>query len=45
MRVVVNTPAGNIGRVVTDRLLSAGQAVTVISRHRDKVSSFIVSLR
>ena len=41
MRVVVNTPSGKIGSVVTDRLLSAGERVTVISRNPEKVASFV----
>lgn len=41
MKIVINTPAGKIGRVVTDRLLGAGNNVTIISRHPDKVADFV----
>lgn len=40
MSIVVTTPTGNIGRVVTDRLLDAGATVTVIARHPEKVAAF-----
>lgn len=33
MKIVINTPAGNIGRVVANQLLDAKHEVTVISRH------------
>ncbi len=39
MRIVVNTPAGNIGRVVVERLLEAKHDVVVISRHPEKVAA------
>jgi uncharacterized protein YbjT (DUF2867 family) len=39
MRIVVNTPAGNIGRPVVDQLLEAGHEVVIISRHPDKVAA------
>jgi uncharacterized protein YbjT (DUF2867 family) len=39
MRIVVNTPAGNIGRVVVERLLEAKHKVVVISRHPEKVAA------
>jgi uncharacterized protein YbjT (DUF2867 family) len=38
MRIVVNTPAGNIGRVVVERLLADKHRVVVISRHPEKVA-------
>jgi len=38
MRIVVNTPAGNIGHVVVDRLLEAKHEVVIISRHPEKVA-------
>ncbi len=41
MRIVVNTPAGNIGRVVTDQLLLADQDVVMISRNPAKVAHFV----
>lgn len=40
MHVIVNTPAGNIGRVVMDRLLACAQQVTMISRNPEKVRTF-----
>jgi uncharacterized protein YbjT (DUF2867 family) len=40
MKIVVNTPAGNIGRVVTDRLLEAKKDVVIISRNPAKVAGF-----
>ena len=39
MRIVVNMPAGNIGRLVVDTLLDANHDVVVISRHPEKVAS------
>ncbi len=39
MRIVVNTPAGNIGRVVVERLLDAKHNVVIISRHPEKVAA------
>ncbi|MGD0678753.1 MAG: NAD(P)H-binding protein [Polyangiaceae bacterium] len=39
MRIVVNTPTGNIGRVVVKRLLEAKHNVVVISRHPEKVAA------
>lgn len=41
MRVMVNTPAGNIGRVLVDHLLTAGHDVTMISRNPSKVADFV----
>lgn len=41
MRIVINTPAGNIGRVVTTELLDAGERVVIISRHPHKVADFV----
>jgi uncharacterized protein YbjT (DUF2867 family) len=38
MRIVINTPAGNIGRVVVERLLADNHDVFVISRHPEKVA-------
>jgi uncharacterized protein YbjT (DUF2867 family) len=37
MSIVINTPNGNIGRALANRLLDAGEAVTIISRSPDKV--------
>jgi uncharacterized protein YbjT (DUF2867 family) len=33
MKVVINTPAGNIGRVVAQQLLDRGHELAIISRH------------
>jgi uncharacterized protein YbjT (DUF2867 family) len=41
MRIAVTTPTGNIGSVVTDRLLEAGAEVVLLARHPDKVKSFV----
>lgn len=41
MNIVINTPAGNIGRVVANRLLLAGNDVTMISRNPTKVQYLI----
>ena len=41
MRIVINTPAGNIGRVVTEQLLQKGHELVIISRHPDKVHDFV----
>jgi len=41
MKVVVNTPAGNIGRVVVDALLEAKQDLVIISRHPEKVAEAV----
>ncbi len=43
MRIAVNTPAGNIGRVVVERLLEAKHDVVVISRHPEKVAAAIAN--
>jgi len=40
MSIVVTTPTGNIGRVVTDQLLEKGEQVTIIARDPDKVADF-----
>lgn len=37
MRIVVNTPTGNIGRSLVEALLERGAEVTLIARHPDKV--------
>jgi uncharacterized protein YbjT (DUF2867 family) len=37
MSIVINTPTGNIGRRVVERLLAAGENVTVIHRNPEKV--------
>lgn len=41
MRILVNTPAGNIGRGLVDLILSAGHQVTMISRSPSKVADFV----
>lgn len=41
MRVVINTPAGNIGRAVADQLLEAGHELVVTSRHPQNCKSLI----
>jgi uncharacterized protein YbjT (DUF2867 family) len=39
VRTVINTPSGKIGAIVAERLLDAGKAITIISRHPDKVTA------
>jgi uncharacterized protein YbjT (DUF2867 family) len=39
MRILVNTPTGKIGRLVTRHLLDAGLDLTLISRHPEKLDS------
>lgn len=41
MRIVINTPSGNIGRVVVDRLLQAKEDVVIISRNPKKVADLV----
>jgi len=41
MKIVVNSPAGNIGRVVTEQLLQAAEDVVIISRNPDKVARLV----
>jgi uncharacterized protein YbjT (DUF2867 family) len=41
MKIVVNTPAGNIGRRIVDQLLESKHEVSIISRHPSKVTDFI----
>ena len=41
MKIVVNSPAGNIGRVVTEQLLQAAEDVVIISRNPDKVAPLV----
>ena len=40
MFIVINTPNGNVGRVVADKLIGAGEYVALLTRHRDKVTDF-----
>lgn len=41
MSIVVNTPNGNIGRPLVEKLLAAGKQVTIISRNPDKVADLV----
>ncbi|RKH59616.1 NmrA family NAD(P)-binding protein [Corallococcus aberystwythensis] len=41
MSIVVNTPNGNIGRPLVEKLLEAGRKVTVISRTPEKVADLV----
>ena len=41
MKIVINTPAGNVGRLVTDQLLQAKEEVVIISRHPEKVADLV----
>ncbi len=41
MKIVINTPVGNVGRVVTDQLLQAKEEVVIISRHPEKVADLV----
>ena len=41
MKIVINTPAGPVGRVVTDHLLQAKEEVVIISRHPEQVTDFV----
>ncbi|MDY7227833.1 NmrA family NAD(P)-binding protein [Hyalangium rubrum] len=38
MSIVINTPNGNIGRSLAEKLLAAGKKLTLISRNPDKVA-------
>jgi len=41
MSIVINTPGGNIGRALTEKLLAAGEQVVIISRNPSKVSDLV----
>ena len=41
MKIVINTPAGHAGRIVTDLLLQAKEEVVIMSRHPEKVADFV----
>ncbi|MCO6187932.1 NmrA family NAD(P)-binding protein [Rhizobium sp. L1K21] len=41
MRIIVNTPAGNIGHALVEHVLSNGDDVTMISRNPAKVTDFV----
>jgi uncharacterized protein YbjT (DUF2867 family) len=40
MFIVINTPNGNIGRVVAQKLVGAGEYTALLTRHADRVSGF-----
>ena len=40
MKIAINTPAGNIGRVLTGHLLDAGADIVLLTRNPDKVKDF-----
>lgn len=40
MRIVINTPSGNVGRALVEALLARGAQLTLISRSPDKVKAF-----
>src|SRR5579859_3420012 len=41
MKIVINTPAGNVGRGLTNQLLQAKEEVVIISRHPEKVADLV----
>ncbi|NRD50581.1 NmrA family NAD(P)-binding protein [Corallococcus exiguus] len=41
MSIVINTPNGNIGRPLVEKLLKAGRQVTIISRTPEKVADLV----
>src|ERR1700730_941795 len=41
MKIVINTPAGNVGRGVTDQVLQTQEEVVIISRHPEKVADLV----
>ncbi|RKH17911.1 NmrA family transcriptional regulator [Corallococcus praedator] len=41
MSIVINTPNGNIGRPLVEKLLKAGRQVTLISRNPEKVADLV----
>ncbi|RKG92215.1 NAD-dependent epimerase/dehydratase family protein [Corallococcus sp. CA053C] len=41
MSIVINTPNGNIGRPLVQKLLASGRKVTIISRNPEKVSDLV----
>ncbi len=41
MSIVVTTPTGNIGRVLTQALVDAGEKPVLIARNADKVKTFV----
>jgi uncharacterized protein YbjT (DUF2867 family) len=40
MRIVVNTPTGNIGHAVTEHLLNSGEDIVLLARHPEKVHRY-----
>lgn len=40
MKITVTTPTGNIGRVLTGKLLASGAEITLIARSAEKVAAF-----
>jgi len=40
MFIVINTPNGNVGRVVADQLIRAGEYVALLTRHPKQVADF-----
>ncbi len=41
MKIVINTPAGNVGRGVTNQLLQVKEEVVIMSRHPEKVVDLV----
>ena len=41
MKIVINTPAGNIGRIVANQLLNARKEIVIISRRPEKVTDLV----
>lgn len=41
MRIVINTPAGHVGRIVADQLLQVEEDIVIISRHPAKVADMV----
>ena len=40
MKITVTTPTGNIGRVLTEKLLASDAELTLIARSAEKVADF-----
>lgn len=45
MSILVNTPTGHVGRAVTEKLLEAGEKVTVIARHPERLGELASQVR
>ena len=41
MSIVINTPNGNIGRPLVQKLLASGRTVTIIARNPETVSDLV----